>query len=119
MSRKKLAVLILCLASAVLLGLSGVVVAGDISAGAKAVASSVAAGGSQGSLVNINTAGVDELMTLKGVGAKIAQRIVEYREANGPFMSVEDLKNVKGIGEKTLAKNLDRLTVGEDVKTGK
>ena len=54
--------------------------------------------------VNINTATVDELQTLPGIGATIAQRIVEYRNTHGPFQKVEDLLNVKGIGEKKLEK---------------
>ena len=54
--------------------------------------------------VDINTAGPDELQRLKGVGPALAQRIIDYREENGPFQSVEDLLNVKGIGEVTLEK---------------
>ncbi|MGM9662947.1 MAG: ComEA family DNA-binding protein [Oscillospiraceae bacterium] len=52
--------------------------------------------------VNINTATAAELMALPGVGEVLAQRIVEYREANGPFASAEELLNVKGIGESKL-----------------
>lgn len=55
-----------------------------------------------GRLVNINTAGLDELMTLNGIGEAIAGRIIEYREAHGGFGSVDELINVKGIGEKKL-----------------
>lgn len=50
--------------------------------------------------VNINTAGIDELMTLDGVGEATAKKIVSDREKNGPFGAVEDLKRVPGIGEK-------------------
>jgi len=52
-------------------------------------------------LININTAGVDELVKLPRIGPKIAQRIVDYREKNGKFKKLEDLINVNGIGEKT------------------
>lgn len=51
--------------------------------------------------ININQAEKDELMTLNGVGEKKAEKIIEYREENGSFKSVEDLKNVNGFGEKT------------------
>jgi len=54
--------------------------------------------------ININTATVEELQALPGVGPTIAQRIVEYRQAYGPFQKVEDLLNIKGIGEKKLEK---------------
>lgn len=52
-------------------------------------------------LININTAGVDELMKLPRVGPKIAQRIIDYREKHGKFKKLEDLMKVSGIGEKT------------------
>lgn len=52
-------------------------------------------------LVNINTASVDELTLLNGIGEKKAQLIIEYREQNGLFMKKEDLMNISGIGEKT------------------
>ena len=56
-----------------------------------------------GYLLDINTATVDELDTLPGIGAVLAGRIVAYREAHGPFPSVDALDHVDGIGEGTLA----------------
>lgn len=61
--------------------------------------------------VNINTASVEQLMELDRVGAKYAQRIVEYRETVGPFEKPEDIMNVKGIGEKTWQANKNRIVV--------
>lgn len=51
--------------------------------------------------VDLNQASASELQKLPGVGEKVAQRILEYREANGPFRAPEELMNVRGIGEKT------------------
>jgi len=63
--------------------------------------------------VNINTASLDEFVALhKGLGPAKAQAIIEYRKANGPFKSVDDLKHVKGIGAKRLEKLRAELTVG-------
>ena len=59
--------------------------------------------------VNINTASAKELMTLNGIGAKVAERIVAYREANGPFKKAEDLKKVEGIGKGLWERNRERI----------
>ena len=61
--------------------------------------------------VNINTAPVEQLSELDRVGAKYAQRIVEYREKYGPFKAPEEIMNVKGIGQKTWEANKDRIVV--------
>jgi len=62
--------------------------------------------------ININTAAKEQLLKLKGVGDKIADRIIEYRKDH-PFEKIEDLMNVKGIGEKLFDKNKDLITVND------
>jgi competence protein ComEA len=69
--------------------------------------------GSSTAVVNINTATQAQLESLPGLGAKAAERILEYRQKNGQFKKVEDLMNVKGIGEKSFLRLKPRLTVTE------
>ena len=71
-----------------------------------AAKSTVAAGA-----VNLNTASAAELDALPGIGAKTAARIVEYRQKNGPFKKIEELMNVRGVGEKNFLKLKAQITV--------
>ena len=79
------------------------------SSGGDAVVGSVSS--SMPSLININSATAEELDSLPGVGPSTAAAIVEDRDANGPFSSVEDLMRVSGIGEKKFAKLRDHICV--------
>lgn len=63
--------------------------------------------------VDINTADKETLMTLSGIGEAFAERIVEYREENGGFKAVQELTNIRGIGQTLVEKNRDVLTVSE------
>lgn len=60
--------------------------------------------------ININTADIETLADLNGIGQAKAEAIVAYRDANGPFQSSDDLTNVQGIGERTVERNAKRLT---------
>ena len=75
-------------------------------------ATTAATGSKAAPIVNLNTATVVELQELPGVGVKTAERIVQYREKNGPFKKIEELMNVQGIGEKSFLKFRAQLTVG-------
>ena len=63
-------------------------------------------------VINLNTASAAEISRLKGIGDAKAKGIVEYREKNGPFKSVDDLRHVHGIGDKLLEKLRSHVTVG-------
>jgi len=70
------------------------------------------AGGTLASgMININTAGLEELQKLNGVGPVTAQKIIEYRAKTGGFKRVEELMNISGIGPKTFEKMKDHATV--------
>ena len=86
---------------------SGTPVPADSGASAVSSGSAVAHG-----KVDINTATVDQLQQLNGVGPALAQRIIADRQANGPFKTVEDLKRVSGIGDKKFASLADSICVG-------
>ena len=66
---------------------------------------------SSGTPINLNTATVAQLETLPGIGKSTAERILEYRQKNGGFKKVEDLMNVRGIGEKSFLKMKALITV--------
>lgn len=64
-----------------------------------------------GGLVNINTAGLEELDTLPGIGPSTAQNIIDYRESNGPFDTLEEIMDVPGIGEAKFSQIKDLITI--------
>ncbi len=65
--------------------------------------------------ININTAGIEQLTSLKRIGPSYAARIIEYREKNGEFLVPEDIMKVKGIGRKTYEANMDIIVVSDEV----
>jgi competence protein ComEA len=71
-----------------------------------------AADAPQSEILNLNTASAADLESLPGVGATLAERIIEYRAANGPFTSIEDLRNVKGIGPALFAQIAPLVSAG-------
>ncbi|MBW1836187.1 MAG: helix-hairpin-helix domain-containing protein [Deltaproteobacteria bacterium] len=91
--KKTLSVLALCTAVLIVMSMAGSLLADD------------------SAKININTASVDELAQLKRIGLKYAERIVEYREKNGPFQRPEEIMLVKGIGTKTWELNKEQIIV--------
>src|SRR5262245_19209920 len=82
--------------------------------GAAKTGSATKARATPASPVNLNSASAAQLQTLPGIGASTAQRIVDYRQKNGNFKKIEELMNVKGIGEKSFLKLKPLITVGPD-----
>jgi competence protein ComEA len=70
------------------------------------------AAGAEKAPININTATAAELTTIQGIGPAKAQSIIDYREKNGTFKTVEDLKLVRGIGDKMLEQLRPQVTIG-------
>ena len=66
-----------------------------------------------GGAVDINSADKETLMSLSGIGEAFAERIIDYREENGGFKTVQELTNIRGIGQTLVEKNKDLLMVGE------
>jgi len=70
-------------------------------------------------VVNLNTATATDLQALPGIGASTAARIVEYRQKHGPFKKIEDLMNVRGVGERSFLKLRPMITVAPKAETGR
>jgi len=85
--------------------------AGSISVGSPVPERELAGFVGSPGLININTAGQAQLEELPGIGPALAQRIIDHRTKNGPFLSVEDIMVVSGIGEKRYEQLMDLITV--------
>jgi competence protein ComEA len=92
---------------------AGCLCAASTAASAQSKAASGKAAAAPASVVNLNTATASQIATLPGIGDTAAQRIIEYREKNGGFKKVEELMNVKGIGEKSFLKLKPLVTLGD------
>lgn len=84
---------------------------GSFDAAGSAHAGASGSTGASSGLVNINTATEEELMTLDGVGEATAQKIISYRQEQGPFKTIEQIKEVSGIGDKKFEAIKDHITV--------
>jgi comEA protein len=83
----------------------------ETSADEKSKSSSKSSNSKNDSRININTADASALDTLSGIGPAIAQRIIDYRKESGPFQTIEDIKNVKGIGDSIFEKIKSQIRV--------
>jgi competence protein ComEA len=93
--------------------MASLVLGGPATSAAQEKASASKPAAAAPTIVNLNSATSAQIATLPGIGEKAAQRIIEYREKNGGFKKVEELMNVKGIGEKSFLKLKPLVTVGE------
>ena len=82
-----------------------------LSAQSKAPAPKPTATATAAAPVNLNTATAEQLATIPGVGPKMAERIIDYRQKSGGFKKIEDLMNVSGVGEKSFLKMKPLITV--------
>jgi competence protein ComEA len=103
MTAKRKLWIVMWLASILSFALWGAAEAGEMSSGASKD-DQIKAGAMSGDKVDINRAGPDQLASLPGVGSKTAEKIMQYREKNGKFKALDDLKKVKGIGDKKFEK---------------
>lgn len=112
MKRKGMSALCLCLALS-LSAFTGEILAqtGDVAANSGASSSPSQATDSTQGTVNINTATVQQLTQLQGIGARKAEAIVQYRDENGPFTDIEQLQEVSGIGSTLIETNRARLVL--------
>jgi comEA protein len=85
-------------------------------AGGKATKPPVTATVVSTEVVNLNSATAAQIASLPGIGPKTAELVVQYRTKNGPFKKIEEVMNVRGIGEKSFLKIKDQLTVAESKK---
>jgi competence protein ComEA len=87
------------------------VAAGEAYPGSETAAEAQSSGSSTDGRMNINTATLEELMTLSGIGETKAKAIISYREKNGSFQNPADIKNVSGIGDSTYSNIAEYITV--------
>ena len=87
------------------------VAAAPASSGASGAAATAAAPAAPAALIDINTASVTDLDALDGVGPSTAQKIIDYRTENGGFKTIDEIKNVPGIGDAKFAAMKDAITV--------
>ena len=85
-------------------------------AGGRSAKPRVAATAVATEVINLNSATAAQIATLPGIGLKTADLVVQYRTKNGPFKKIEEIMNVRGIGEKSFLKIKDRLSVAEAKK---